>query len=133
MSGTTIIGELLLADAALLAKVPAARIKAGQLPDAIALPALLVRKISGVERVHLQRVGSVRMTERIEVTVRAGSYRDQEEIVRLVRNACAGVIGTRSGFDGVYVENAGTGPDLIGPGNTFEQSQDFKVGFNEPV
>ncbi len=133
MSGTKIIGDLLLADAAVLDKVPADRIKGGQLPDAIALPALLVRKISGVERVHLQRVGSVRMTERIEVTVRAESYREQETIIRLVRNACAGVTGTKSGFDGVYVENAGTGPDLIGPATTFEQSQDFKVGFNEPV
>lgn len=133
MSGTKIIGDLLRANAAVLAEVPADRIKGGQLPDAITPPALLVREISGVEMVHLQRVGSVRMTERIEVTVRAGSYREQQTIIRLVRNACAGVTGTRSGFDGVYVENAGKGPDLIGPGNTFEQSQDFKVGFNEPV
>jgi hypothetical protein len=28
------------------------------------------------------------------------------------------------------VNSAGTGPDVGGPANSFEQTQDFKVGFN---
>lgn len=133
MSGVSIIGALLLADADVLAKVPAARIKAGMLNDGIALPALLVRSVSLVERVHLVRGETVRVKERVSVTVRAANYKDQRAIIKLVRDACAGEFGTIAGFENASVINAGTGPDVIGPGNTFEQTQDFMTSFNEPV
>lgn len=133
MSGTAIIGALLLADTDLLAEVSAGNIKAGQLPDGVALPALLVRTVSGVERLKLRRVGYVRTVERIAVTVRAANYRSQEDIIDLIRAACAGKTGTIAGLENVSVQAAGTGPDIIGPGNSFEQTQDFSVGFDEPV
>jgi hypothetical protein len=128
MTGVDIIGALLRDSAEITAQVTA--IKAGSLPDATALPALLVRLVSSVERQPLVRGGSVRLTDRVAVTVRANSYREQAAITQLVRNVCAGRTGTIAGATEVAVNSAGTGPDVGGPANSFEQTQDFKVGFN---
>lgn len=128
MSGVSIIGALLQADASITATI-----KAGQLPDGVALPALLVRSVSMAERVTLTRGNYVRVKERVSVTVRAASYREQRSLLKLTRDACAGEFGNIAGFENASVINAGTGPDVIGPGNTFEQTQDFMTSFNEPV
>lgn len=133
MSGIEIIGELLRADAALIATVPVDRIKAGQLPENEPLPALLVRTISVVDSQPLKWGATVRSAARIAVTVRAASYREQIEIIRLVRAACAGKLGAIAGAERVSVRTAGTGPDVVGPGNTFEQTQDLTVSFIAPA
>jgi hypothetical protein len=129
MTGVDIIGALLLADTAILAKVATASIKAGRLPDDVALNALLVRLTSGVERLQLKRVGKILMIDRVSVTVRAVSYVEQTDIIQLVKDGCAGRTGSVGGGEGVSILNAGTGPDLAGPGNTFEQTIDFKVSY----
>lgn len=129
MTGADIVGALLLADAPVLAKVAAASIKAGKLPDDVVLPALLVRVVSSLERQQLKRVGKVLMTDRIAVMVRAVSYIDQTDIIGLVREACAGKTGDVGGGESVSILNAGVGPDLIGPGDTFEQSIDLRVNY----
>lgn len=128
MTGVDIIGALLVDSAEIGARVTA--IKAGSLPDGITLPALLVRSVSLVEGQTLRRGQLVRQTERTSVTVRANSYREQRELIVLVRNVCAGRTGTIAGATEVAVNSAGTGPDVGGPANSFEQTQDFKVGFN---
>lgn len=133
MSGVSIIGDLLLSNNSVLEVVPADRIKAGKLPDGVALPALLVRSVSLVERQMLKRTGVVRTVERVSVTVRAANYRQQGEIVRLVRKVCAGKVGAIDGFENVSTLTAGTGPDLLGPGDSFEQAQDFRVSFDAPA
>lgn len=133
MTGVDIIGALLQADGALIAIVPANRIKAAQLPDGIPLPALLVRLVSSVEQQLLNRGTTVRSTDRISVTVRAANYRDQVQIIRRVRSICAGQTGAVGGGDDVSILSAGTGPDVIGPANSFEQTQDFRVSFNTPA
>ena len=130
MTGSDIIGALLLADSAITDKVPAARIKEDALPDAIALPALLVRDRSSVERIELRREGTVRARERVEVTVRAGNSRDRKEIMALVRQCCAGKVGSVGGGTNVYIQAAGRGPSLQGPAMSFEQSDDFMVSFD---
>ncbi len=130
MTGVDIIGALLLADVALLARVPATRIKAGALPDGIALPALLVRLVSSVERQLLKRKPITRTIDRISVTVRAANYADQEQIIQLVKTACAGKTGDIVGAVAVAITTAGTGPDVLGPAASFEQTQDFRVGFD---
>ena len=133
MTGADIIGVLLRAYDPLVQMVPAERIKAGSLGDNVALPALLVRTVSVVDRQSLKRIGAVRRTDRVSVTVRAASYRDQVEAIRLVRECCAGKTGDIAGASGVSILTAGTGPDLSGPANSFEQAQDFRTSFNEPV
>ncbi|WP_242183225.1 hypothetical protein [Sphingomonas sp. CARO-RG-8B-R24-01] len=128
MTGVDIIGALLGDSGEINSLV--ATIKAGSLPDGTPLPALLVRLVSSVERQPLVRGGAVRMTDRVSVAVRANSYREQVAIIKAVRNVCAGQLGAIAGATEVAVLSAGTGPDVGGPANSFEQTQDFKVGFN---
>ena len=130
MTGVDIVGELLRSDEELLARVPADRIKAAVLPDNIALPALLVRLVSSVERQTLKRSATTRTKDRVAVVVRAGSYRDQGAIIGLVKRICAGKTGSIGGATSVSILTAGTGPDVIGPASSFEQTQDFRVSFD---
>lgn len=130
MTGVDIVGTLLRGDAGVTQAVPAARIKAGALPDNVALPALLVRLVSGVERQTLKRGATTRTVDRVSVTVRASSYRDQVQIIGLVRQCCAGRVGNVAGGSSVSILTAGTGPDLNGPASSFEQAQDFRVSFD---
>lgn len=129
-TGVDIVGDLLRADTTLIAKVPAARIKAGALPDGTPLPALLIRSVSSVELQPLKRGAAVRTTDRISATVRAASYREQREVIALVKSACAGLTGNIGGGLRVSILTAGTGPDLRGPGDSYEQAQDFRVSFD---
>jgi len=130
MTGVDIVGELLNLNETLIAAIPAGQIKAGALPDGVVLPTLLVRMTSNVERQTLKRGSTVRTTERISVTVRAESYRDQVAAMKLVVKACAGRTGSIADADNVSVLTAGRGPDLRGPGNSYEQTQDFRVSFD---
>lgn len=133
MSGTTIIGALLLSDAALLAVVSAVSIKEDRLPDGVALPALLVREVSSVEAQMLERGASVPTTDRVSVTVRARSAAERKAIIKLVVSACAGKIGTLSGLASVAILTAGRGPAVVGPADSYEQTQDFRVSFDAPA
>lgn len=133
MSGVEIIGALLRADTDMTALVPIDRIKAGRLPDGVPLPALLVRTVSVVDRQPLKRVGWVRVTARVAVAVRAANYAEQERAIRLVRRCCAGRTGDIGGGVRVSILTAGTGPDVAGPANSFEQTQDFRVSFDAPA
>ena len=133
MTGIDIIGALLLRSGPLIAVAPAEQIKAGRLPENAALPAFLVRTVSVVDRVVLKQGSMRRSAARIRVTVRAGSYDDQLEGIRLARDACLDFIGNIAGAERVSVLPAGTGPDINGPASTFEQSQDFRVSFDAPA
>lgn len=130
MTGVDIIGALLGADAALAAIVPPERIRAGELPESFQLPAIVVRMVSSVDRQPLVHGGTTRSRDRISATVRAASYDVQTEVIRLIRAACAGRRGDIAGAVAVSVLTAGLGPDLKGPGNTFEQGQDFSVSYD---
>ena len=133
MTGAEIVGTLLREHAPLTFVVPEPNIKGGQLPDRIELPALLVRTVSSVDRQPLRRAGWVRRTDRVAVTVRATSWRDQNAIMKLVRQGCAGRVGDIGWGMRVSILTAGLGPDVIGPGNSFEQTQDFRVSFDAKI
>lgn len=130
MTGADIIGTLLRADGDVLALVAIADIKGGRLPDDADLPALLVKVTTTVERQSLTRSALVRTVDRVSVTVRAETYEDQREAIRLVRACCAGRTGDIAGALSVSILTAGAGPELDGPGNTFERTQDFRVSFD---
>jgi hypothetical protein len=130
MSGLDIIGGLLRADANVIALVPVDRIKGGRLPDGVELPALLVKETSTVERQPLKRTAQTRTVDRVSVTVRAANYRDQRLAMRLVRKCCAGRTGDLAGAVRVSILTAGTGPELDGPADTFERTQDFRVSYD---
>lgn len=133
MSGVLIVGELLRADAELVAVVPVDRIKAGRLPDGVPLPAIVARTVSVVERQPLKRSGFVRMTERVSVTVRAASYRSQKAVIRRINAVCVGVHGDHESWKRISILAAGVGPDVAGPADSFEQTHDFRVSFDAPV
>lgn len=130
MTGRDIIGALLRADSAILAIVPEERIKGGRLPEAIDLPALVVRTVSSKERPTLKRTATTRTIDRIAVTVRAASDRQKGAVIALVKACCAGRTGNIGGGSRVSILCAGTGPDTAGPANSFEQTQDFRVSYD---
>lgn len=130
MTGVDIIGSLLRDDTDILALVPVERIKAGALPDSIALPSLLIRTVSSVDRQQLKRGDTTRVTERTSVAVRAESYRDQRAVIALVKRCCAALSGDIGRASSVSILNAGVGPDVSGPANSFEQTIDFRVSFD---
>lgn len=133
MTGVDIVGNLLRDDPALTALVPIERIKAGALPDGIALPSLLIRTVSSVDRQQLKRGDTTRVIERTSVAVRAASYREQRAVIALVKRCCAALSGDIGGGSSVSILTAGTGPDVAGPANSFEQTQDFRVSFDAPA
>ena len=133
MTGADIVTALLRADTAIATVASADRIKLGRLPDGVALPAILIRTISVVDRQPLKRAGFVKRTDRVSVTVRAASYRDQVAAIGIVRRCCSGKTGALGGGTGVSILTAGTGPDVAGPADSFEQAQDFRVSFDEPA
>jgi hypothetical protein len=134
MSGAEIVGELLRNDALLTAVVEIAAIKGGRLDDDEALPVLLVRSISIVDRQSLAREAMVRSTERVSVTVRASTYRERARIMKLLRSAGSGIVIDELGeARNIAVLTAGAGPELNGPGNTHERSQDFSVTYDAPA
>lgn len=132
MTGADIVGALLRAHQPLLDLMPPERIKGGRLPLGVPLPALLVKTISSVERQRLRRGRTVRTADRVQVTVRAGSWDEQIRIIELVVDACADRLGSIEGASNYTVLTAGRGPDMDGPGDTFEQAQDFRATFDRP-
>lgn len=130
MSGAAIIGELLRADTGLGALVPTASIKIERLADNADLPTVMVREISSTDRQTLKQRQIVRSVDRVSVTVRARDLREREAVLRLVRAACAGKLGSIAYCVGVSVLTAGKGPGLAGPGNSYERAQDFRVSYD---
>lgn len=132
MSGVSVVGELLNADIDLLAVVPAAKIKAGSLPENTAPPAIAVTQISGVDRNIISPSEVRRVSERVQVTVVATTYREKRTVMQLVRRACADKRGDFAGVTAAVVLTAGTGPDFISDDSSlWMQTQDFGVSFNE--
>ena len=78
----------------------------------------------------MKRKGFVRVTERVSVAVRAASYREQVAAIKAIRRSSAGVIGDYPPVMRVSILTAGTGPDMRGPADSFEQTQDFRVSFD---
>ncbi|QQV76527.1 hypothetical protein H5J25_13850 [Sphingomonas aliaeris] len=133
MTGDEIVGTMLRECASLTALVEAQNIMLDELPDSATIPNLLVTSVSSVDRQQLERGSSVRVTERVAVKVRANNSQERREIIRLVRKCCAGMIGAIGGGANVAILTAGQGPNLRGPGNSFERTQDFRVSFDDPT
>jgi hypothetical protein len=132
VSGIDIVGALLYADQAVTTAVPQARIKAGTLPQSIALPAILLTSISATDLRMLASDTPRRVTERVQVTLAVSSYDQVDTLLRLIRRACAGKVGTIADIAGVSVLTDGVGPDFMDEQTSiFMRSQDFLVSFLE--
>lgn len=133
MTGADIIDALLRDDLDFIALLTGAQLKMGALPENAPLPAGLIQVTSSTERATLIRGAFVRTTDRVSFAVRAVSYRDQRRIIKAANRACAGKTGDIGGALRVSVANGGAGPDLRGPGNSFEQTVDFRVSYDAPA
>lgn len=134
MSGVKIVRALLVADSALIALVPATRVIAGVLPQATAIPSIAVTEVSRVDHQQLKGSAYGHSTSRVQVSVLAGNYPQQKQILGAVRHACRDKTGTVASIAGVSVLLDSTGPDFNDSDTGFfMQSQDFKVGYTEPT
>lgn len=130
--GVAAVRSVLVADAPLIALVPAARIQAGVLPQTIALPALSITSISKVDR-NIPNPGTYRfVTERVQVTVLAANYPSQKQIMAAVRKAAADKFPTVSGIIRVTIHTDSAGPDFMNEdASIYQGSQDFRVTYSE--
>ncbi len=132
MNGIKALRQVLIADAALTALVPATRIAAGVLPLDTALPAISVSSIGSNDR-NLPSPGTYRhVSERVQVTVMAATYPSQKAILKAVRHAAADQFPTVSDINAVTIHTETAGPDFMDEAaSIYLGSQDFRVTFSE--
>lgn len=134
ITGTDIIGALLRDYAPLVAIVAAEKIVEARLPaDVDGLPVIIVTETSQVERLTLVRGPMVHTTDRVAVTGRFANTRQRKLVMQLVKDACAGRTGSIAGASNVSVQTAGRSPDLNGPADSFQKTQDFRVSYDAPA
>jgi hypothetical protein len=128
MSGVVIVTDLLVSSPALIVAVPAGQIMGGGLPQGTPTPSLLATSVGTVDD-HSLRGPARLITERVQVTIRAGTYRQQKLIERLVRQACDGRSGAIAGYAVTDLVSAGLGPDFRDDADEWLGSLDFRVSF----
>jgi hypothetical protein len=123
---------LLANDAGLAALVPTERIVAGRLEVGAKLPAVVVSHISTQRRAVVQQGPTQFCTSRVQITVFAKSYPDQDVLQKLVRNALPPTRAVINGVDVDSIQSGGDGPDIRDDAaGIFMGSSDFIVTFNE--
>lgn len=131
MSGVPALGEVLLADAPLIAVV-VDRIVGGALADNVILPSLVLNRISATELKVLSAGPKRRVAERVQVTVLANDYEEMDGVLKLVRTAGSAKIGDFGGVTEVSIDLQSTGPDFVLENPIMWcATQDFIVSYNE--
>lgn len=133
MSGPAIARDLLAADAALVAAVPAARIFVGIVPQGTALPCIAITETfaSDYQTVKGHRGGAVKVTSLCQVTVMAAKYPDCKAAMKLARAALRDYAGTIGAFQAATCRLEGKGPDFETEAGFCAQTQDLRITFNE--
>ena len=132
MNGVIAVRSLLVADTGLTALIPVARIAAGMLPQGTDLPAISLMSVSSVDRNISAPGPKRRVTERVQVTVLAATYRQVKAILAAVRKAAVDQMPTIDGLFDVTVHTDTAGPDFLDEETGIHmQSQDLRVSFNE--
>ena len=132
MNGVIAVRTLLVTDTGMTALVPPARIAAGMLPQGTDLPAISLMSVSSVDRNIPAPGPKRRVTERVQVTVLAATYRQVKAILAAVRKAAADQMPTIDGLFDVTVHTDTAGPDFLDEETGIHmQSQDLRVSFNE--
>jgi len=123
---------LLSNDAGLTALVPSDRIVAGRLEVGSKLPAVVVSQISTQRRAVVVRGPTQFCTSRVQVTVFAKSYPEQDALQQLVRKALPPMRGTINRVDLDSIQSGGDGPDIRDDAaGIYMGTSDFIVTFNE--
>lgn len=123
--------HLLSTNTALIAQVPAARIKAGILPQNTTLPAISITHISTAYGEQLSGQSSWNIS-RVQITVIASTYVQQAAVMLLVKAAVPRNRGTINGVNVECIIRDSDGPDFTdADAGFYMQSIDYKVLFNE--
>lgn len=130
--GVAAVRQLLVANAPLLALVPAARIQAGVLPIGTALPAISIASVSKNDR-NIPSPGANRhVSERVQVTAMASTYPSQKQVLAAVKKAAADKLPTVAGLIGVTVHTEVAGPDFMdADASIYIGTQDLRVTYSE--
>lgn len=133
MNSVKVIRALLVANAPVLAIVPAAQVIAGVLPQGTALPALGITEVSTVELGRIDAQSPTTLVEsRVQVTVFTATYPAQKTLLDAVRKACNYQRGSLAGVTVVSVRRGSNGPDFNdSESGFFMQSVDFMVTYHE--
>jgi len=132
MNGVIAVRTLLVTDTGMTALVPEARIAAGMLPQGTDLPAISLMSVSSVDRNISAPGPKRRVTERVQVTVLAATYRQVKAILAAVRRAAADQMPTIDGLFDLTVHTDTAGPDFLDEETGIHmQTQDLRVSFNE--
>jgi hypothetical protein len=130
MSGVAAVRSLLAGSTTLVAQVPVTRILAGTIPMGAQVPAIGITKVDAVPRLTVAGGTPQFVTERVQVTAIAATYKEAKELLELVRQALP---YSRGSINGVAVDSIL--PDVEGPDfedievGVFMNSQDFIVRF----
>ena len=134
MSGVAITRALLVANSALIAQVPSARIFSGVVPQATVLPAISVMEVVSTEVPTIDATAPTTIVDsRVQVTVIASTYPNAKTVHALARKACNYQRGTLAGYSVISVRRVNNGPDFTDPeAQICIQSIDFSVLYHEP-
>lgn len=132
MDGPVALRTALIADATLIALVPASNIIADDAkPEVMGLPALLLRMISQDNR-NISNPGSLRhVSERVQVTIMAETRRSRSNIRKALKDAGGDTYPTVSGLTNVTIHATDAGPDYLGEGSVRIGVQYFRVTYSE--
>ncbi len=133
MSGVAVITSLLQNNSNITALIPPANIMGGLLPVKINLPAISVTMVDDFTRERIEAiVDNVMLHERVQCTVEAKTYKEQKDIIKLMRKSLPVSRGLVNGVrvDSILYESSG--PDIEDPAMTaYIQSSDFIVKYTE--
>ena len=141
MSGVAVIRFLLANDAAVLAKVAADNIFAGDAPIGAVLPVISVKQISGMpyltiamnesKYLHTERVQVTPLLKGPDASPAGDGYPGVKALLALALAACKNVHGIVNGIDVDSILPDLEGPDLSDNAlSLYTQSRDFIVKFN---
>lgn len=134
MDGVMIVRALLVADAAVLALVPAERIVGGDIPQGVPLPAISIHEVSAVRTgVIGGKVAGALSRARIQVSPNCKTYGAVKQLRRAIDRACSGQSGQIAGVKVSAVLFDSVGPDFSDDAKEISaQPIDFIVTYTEP-
>ena len=133
MSATAIVRTLLLQRTSIAYLVDPSKIRVGEVPLRTGLPAINITDLSANEIPTVSRQSlNTTIRARVQVTVYASTYQQQEELLLV----CKMGVGVHNGTLGNYTVDSvlplDVGPAILpGDSGIYERSRDFMVTFKE--
>lgn len=136
MTGPLVVRSVLVAETGVTDLVPATRIIADDVaPQGMALPLVLLKHVSGVDRKPLTLGSTVFSRRRVQCEIHASNEADRRAIKKAIRAAgLNNPFPTYSGLLNVTLHTEGEGPDFYVEATSVRiGEQDFIVTYSETV